>query len=108
MAAARISALAHQLTLSEGKCLRYIVSTLNQPVDPNRVTNKIAWSDLPHSYLQAKLVFSGLELLKLISKQTQRGYTFTTLGKQVVEYANSNGMWRQPPQTKLTQPTRRK
>lgn len=95
--------IAKKLSLREGKVLRNIVSTQEQPVSPDRVVNSIEWSDLPHSILEAKATFSSLRKLKLIKRQGEPGnYTFTQLGQKVIAYADSRKMWRKPPPPEVT------
>ena len=91
-----LKALAHSLSTTDGVCLRYVVSTRDQPVEATKLTNQIEWSPLPKTYLEAREVLEALVKLKLVSKQGKRSYTFTKLGESVIQYANENKLWRSP------------
>lgn len=94
MAKRKELAIVGDISECEGRCLRYVVSTSDQPVEPTRLINQIEWSWLPKSYLEAKKAFENLLKLKLVRKQSKRGYTFTDLGVAVVSHADKAGMWR--------------
>ena len=100
----RIAGLAEGLEHGDGACLRYIVSTRDQPVEPTRLTNSIEWSPLPHSYTEARRVLSKLEDMGLIEKKTQKGFSPIELGNQVIVYANKHDLYR----SLATNPTSRR
>jgi hypothetical protein len=95
-------AVIDKLTPRQGKVLRYIVSTTDQPVMPDRIINQIAWSDLPHTDLQARKVFDVLRRLKLVERVDKSTYTSTAAGQEVIKYADKEGLWRKPPPAKKT------
>jgi hypothetical protein len=94
------------LTLQQGKVLRYITSRGIDPTAPKQLINKISWSDLPHTLLEAKKCFNDLVELKLI-KQSGKKYIATTSGNNVIAYANKVGLWQKPPPPHITNAARR-
>ena len=91
---ASVQTIASKLSNRQGACLRYVTSTPDQPVDPNRLIAKIEWSVLPHSYLEAKTTLEALRAAKLVNKKSSRGFTPTELGDKVIVYANKKGLYR--------------
>ena len=102
--ATKIDKLIEKLDLREGKVLRYIVSTEDQPVGFSRVVNHIEWSDLPHSALEAKASFDTLLKMGLIKRsyRTQGAYTFTDLGQKVIARATEKKLWQNAPAPSVT------
>lgn len=89
-----VQQIVKKLSPTEGICLRYVVSTEEQPVTVDRLVNHIPWSFLPQTYLEAKATMGSLERAKLVKKTSQLQFTFTDLGKKVVKYADENGLFR--------------
>lgn len=96
------SRVAGELSDRQGKVLRYVVTTTDQPVHPDRTINHIKWSDLPHSHLEALMTFESLLTKGLVRKQDKSRYTFTEIGVKVVQHANDEGMWNVPPSPSVT------
>lgn len=94
MAQRKEMAILKEVGEVEGRCLRYTVSTTDQPVEPTRLINQIEWSWLPKTYLEAKAAFENLLKLKLVRKQGKRGYTYTDLGVAVAGLADKKELWR--------------
>jgi Fe2+ or Zn2+ uptake regulation protein len=91
-----------KLTPRQAKVLRYIVSSSNQPVTPDRVVIQIQWSDLPHTDLQARKALDVLRRLKLVERVDKSTYTATRAGQEVIKYANKEGLWRKSPPLRKT------
>ena len=91
-----------QLTARQGKMLRYIVSTRDQPVSPSRCVVQIKWSDLPHSDMQARKELSVLRRLGLVERIDKDAFVPTDQGRVVIAYADKEGLWRQAPPPKKT------
>ena len=99
-----------RLSPRAGKVLRYVVSrttTGNPPVEPDDCTNRIKWSDLPHTHLQAVSTLSGLSKKGLVEKVKQ-GYSATAAGIELIALADKRGLWRVPPPPNVTNQRRRK
>jgi hypothetical protein len=95
------------LTPQRGKILRYISSRgPAAPVGIKDVINKIAWSDLPHSFLESKTCFDILIERKLIEEYNKK-YVATSLGNKVIHHANKNRLWQQPPPVHIINSFRR-
>lgn len=96
------AALVKEMTPRQGKVLRYVVSTTDQPVAPNRCVVKTKWSDLPHSDMQARKALSELRRMKLVNRIDKDAYEPTDAGREVIAYANKEHVWQQPPPPKKT------
>lgn len=93
-----------RLSPRAGKVLRFVVARTksgNAPVEPDSCTNRIKWSDLPHTHLQAVSTLSGLSKRGLVEKVKQ-GYSATAAGIELIALADKRGMWRDPPPPKVT------
>lgn len=93
------------LTATEGKVLRYVVDRA-EPVKPSETTNRIAWSDLPHSYLQARAVLERLKAWKYVER-VAKGYIATEKGRKRIARANKGKEWLKPPPPAVTNKTGR-
>jgi hypothetical protein len=95
-------AVIEKMTPRQGKILRYVVSTRDQPVSPLRCVVKIKWSDLPHSDMQARKEFSILRRYGLVKRIDKDAFEPTDQGRAVMAYADKEGLWRQAPPPKKT------
>ena len=95
-------AVIERLTPRQGKMLRYIVSTHDQPVSPSRFVVKIKWSDLPHSDMQARKELSVLRRYGLVKRIDKDAFEPTEQGREILAIADKEGRWRQPPPPKKT------
>lgn len=98
--------ICKNLTPQQGKVLRYICSRSIDPTAPGQAVNKISWSDLPHSLLEAKKCFDDLVELDLIEKSGKK-YIATQLGNKIVAYADKTRLWRKPPPPHIINAVRR-
>lgn len=99
-----------RLSPRAGKVLRYVAARTksgNPPVKPDDCTNRIKWSDLPHTHLQAVSTLSGLAKRGLVEKVKQ-GYSATAAGIELIALADKKGLWRSPPPPSVTNRRRRK
>lgn len=95
------------LTARQGKVLRFVYSRRDVgEVMPAECVVKIAWSDLPHTELQAKTTLSALMRRSLV-KKIGRGYEVTVAGRNLIISANMKGMWRATPPPEVTNQRRR-
>lgn len=93
----KISEIAKQLTITEGVVLRYLHTTTDLPLNPERVINKIEWSPIPKTYMEAKKTLERLTELYLARyPEDDNGYMPTDRGNAVMLYADQQGMWRAP------------
>jgi len=93
-----------RLSPRAGKVLRFVVARTksgNAPVEADSCTNRIKWSDLPHTHLQAVSTLSGLAKRGLVEKVKQ-GYSATAAGIELIALADKKGMWRDPPPPNVT------
>ena len=95
-------AVIERLTPRQGKVLRYVVSTHDQPVSPSRCVITTKWSDLPHSDMQARKTLSELRRHGLVKRLDKDAYEPTDQGREVIAYANKEKLWQQPPPPKKT------
>ena len=58
--------------------------------------NKIEWSELPHSIMEATQTYHSL-VTKGLAIREGTDFGHTKLGASVIAYANKKGMWRKPP-----------
>ena len=101
--ATKIDKLIAKMTPRQGKVLRFVVSTTEQPVGLSRVVNHIDWSDLPHSVLEAKATFEALVKFKLVRRVGgKEGFTSTQLGQDLIEQARVQRLWMQAPPPSVT------
>jgi hypothetical protein len=91
-----------EMTPRQGKVLRYVVSTKDQPVAPSRCVVKTKWSDLPHSDMQARKTLSELRRLGLVKRIDKDAFEPTGAGRDLIAYANKKGLWQQPPPPEKT------
>jgi len=92
-----------QLSAREVKVLRFVVSrSKTEPVAPGMCVVQIAWSDLPHSDMQARKALGRLVKLGLTERRDKNAYVSTEAGRVVVQYADAEGLWRTPPPPKVT------
>lgn len=97
-----VPAVIERLSPRQGKVLRYIVSTKEQPVHPGRCVVKTKWSDLPHSDMQARKTLSVLRRYGLVKRIDKDAFEPTDAGREALAYADKEGLWRQPPPPKKT------
>lgn len=95
-------AVIERLSPRQGKVLRYVVSTLDQPVTPERCVVQIEWSDLPKTEVQARKTLFMLKKYKLVEQVDKHQYTATEAGKEVIAYADKQDLWRQAPPPEKT------
>src|SRR3954453_15553594 len=90
-------AVLDRLSPRQAKVLRYVVSTRTQPVTPSRCVVTIEWSDLPKTEVQARKTLFVLCKFRLLERVGKHEYAATELGREVIQYADKEGLWRQPP-----------
>ena len=95
-------AVIEAMTPRQGKVLRYVVSTKDQPVAPSKCVVKIKWSDLPHSDMQARKALSELRRMGFVKRIDKDAFEPTDVGREVIAIADKEGLWRQPPPPKKT------
>jgi len=98
----KLSEIVGKLTPRQGKVLRYVVSTTDQPVAPSRCVVQTKWSDLPHSDMQARKALSELRRLGLVNRIDKDAFEPTDAGREVIAHANKENLWQQPPPPKKT------
>jgi hypothetical protein len=91
-----------RLSARQAKVLRYVVSTRDQPVTPERCVVMIEWSDLPKTVVQARKTLFMLRKYRLVDQVGKHEYTATPAGKEVVAYADKEKLWRQAPPPEKT------
>jgi hypothetical protein len=95
-------AVIDELTPRQGKVLRQVVTTSVQPVPVSRCIHTMPWSDLPKNDMQARKVLNVLSKLGLVERADKGFYTATLVGKEVIKYANKEGLWRKAPPPSVT------
>jgi hypothetical protein len=84
------------LSPREGKVLRFVVDRSSgqykAAVTLEQTVNKIQWSDLPHTLLQAKATLGRLEALGLVQRDGA-GYQATDSGSSLIAAANAAKWW---------------
>lgn len=106
--ASKESKIVKEMSPREGKILRYLLSTSQSPVAPERVVvTGPPWTDLPFTMMEANISFGKLVKLKLANR-TDGEYEATKLAEEVMSYANKLGMWKTPPSPAVTNNQRRK
>jgi len=75
-----MTAVIDRLSPRQGKVLRYMCSTHQQPVTPDRTIRTIEWSDLPKTVLQARKALEVLRRYKLVEKVGKNAYSPTEAG----------------------------
>ena len=93
---------AEEMTPRQGKVLRYLVSTKDQPVAPSRCVVKIKWSDLPHSDMQSRKTLSELRRMGYVNRIDKDAFEPTDAGRKLIAMADKEGLWRQAPPPKKT------
>jgi hypothetical protein len=63
--------------------------------------NKIAWSDLPHTLMQAQVTLRRLAKLGL-TERSGDGYRATEAGVALMKQADQEKLWRTPPPPAVT------
>jgi hypothetical protein len=91
------AAVLKRLSPRQGKVLRYIVSTRDLPVAPDRLIVSIEWSDLPHTDMQARRAIGALHRLGLVKRIDKNAYEPTDAGREAIKLADKEDMWRKPP-----------
>jgi hypothetical protein len=86
-----------RLSPRQAKVLRYVVSTRDQPVTPERCVVQIEWSDLPQNVVQARKTLFMLRKYRLVEQVGKHEYTATDAGREVIAYADKEKLWRQAP-----------
>ena len=94
--------MIERLSPRQGKVLRYVVSTRDQPVSPIKCVNTMEWSDLPKTDMQARKALDVLRRFGLVKRVGNSEYEPTEAGREVVAYANKEKLWRQPPPPNVT------
>jgi hypothetical protein len=90
-------AVIERLSARQAKVLRYVVSTRDQPVTPERCVVQIEWSDLPQTVVQARKTLFILKKYRLVEQVDKHQYTATPAGKEAIAYADKQNLWRQAP-----------
>lgn len=88
----RKPAVIEKVGETQGRCLRYVVHSQDQPVMASRLVSHVEWSWLPQSLLEAKAALEKLTKLGLVRK-LGKGYTHTDAGIKVCKYADDINMW---------------
>lgn len=91
-----------RLSPRQGKVLRYLCSTRQQPVTPDRTIRTIEWSDLPKTDLQARKTLDVLRRFGLAKRVAKNSYEPTDAGREVVALADKEGRWKEAPPPEKT------
>jgi hypothetical protein len=97
-----MTAVIDRLSPRQGKVLRYLCSTHQQPVTPDRTIRTIEWSDLPKTVLQARKALEVLRRYKLVEKVGKNAYSPTEAGREMVRVADEEKRWQEAPPPKVT------
>jgi DNA-binding winged helix-turn-helix (wHTH) protein len=92
-----MSAVIDRLSPRQGKVLRYLCSTRQQPVTPDRTIRTIEWSDLPKTVLQARKALEVLRRFGLVEKVGKNGYSPTDAGREMIVVADKEKRWQEAP-----------
>ena len=95
-------AVIERLSPRQGKVLRYITGTRDQPVTPERCVVTIEWTDLPQTVVQARKTLFMLKKYKLVEQVNKHEYTATPAGREVIAHADKEKLWRQAPPREKT------
>lgn len=91
-----------ELQPGEGKVLRYVTERGDKkPVEPGECCNAIPWSDLPHTFIEARAMFERLRGWGFV-KRVDKGYVATKKGHKRVQRANKQREWMKPPPRAVT------
>jgi len=99
-----------KLSLREQKILHYHVSKHENdtlPVLADKCMNTIDWSDLPHTFLQAKKTLDVLEDLGLITRNGEESVP-TKDGIRVMAHYKSQPKWPKAPKYERAKKTKKK
>ena len=99
---ADVSKMMESMSPRQGKVLRYVVVTPDQPVTPDRCVVKTEWSDLPHTVTQARKALSDLVMKGLVERVDKGQYTATDSGKEVIKIADKDHWWQAAPDPSVT------
>lgn len=91
-----------RLSPRQGKVLRYLCSTKQQPVTPDRTIRTIEWSDLPKTDLQARKALDVLRRFGLVKRVDKNTYEPTEVGREVVAIADKEKRWQEAPPPAVT------
>jgi hypothetical protein len=97
-----MAAVIDRLSPRQGKVLRYMCSTRQQPVTPDRTIRTIEWSDLPKTVLQARKALEVLRRFKLVEKVGKNAYAPTDAGRAMIVVADKEGRWKDAPPPQVT------
>lgn len=92
-----------ELSPRQGKVLRYLCSKYRngEQVKPDRLVNRIAWSDLPHTFMSAQATLERLAEFGLVVRSDD-GYIATKAGIALMKEADKAKLWRSPPPPSVT------
>ena len=93
-----------ELSPRQGKVLRYLCCKYEgtEPiVTAEKTINHIAWSDLPHTPMQARTTLTRLTRLGL-AERSGDGYRATKAGLELMKQADAAKLWRTPPPPAVT------
>ena len=97
-----MAAVIDRLSPRQGKVLRYLCSTKQQPVTPDRTIRTIEWSDLPKTVIQARSALEVLRKYRLVEKVGKNAYSPTDAGREMVKVADEEKRWQEAPAPAVT------
>jgi hypothetical protein len=97
-----MAAVIDRLSPRQGKVLRYMCSTRQQPVTPDRTIRTIEWSDLPKTVLQGRKALEVLRRFGLVEKVGKNEYTPTDAGRAMIAVADEEKRWQEAPPPAVT------
>jgi hypothetical protein len=97
-----MTAVIDRLSPRQGKVLRYLCSTKQQPVTPDRTIRTIEWSDLPKTVLQGRKALEVLRRYKLVEKIGKNAYSPTEAGREMIKVADAENRWQEAPPPAVT------
>lgn len=92
-----------ELSPRQGKVLRYLTDKTKQGavVTPQMTVVKIAWSDLPHTVIQARTVLRRL-VKSGLAENNGDDFRATEAGLALIKEADAAKLWRKPPPPEVT------
>jgi hypothetical protein len=97
-----MTAVIERLSPRQGKVLRYLCSTRQQPVTPDRCIRLIEWSDLPKTVLQARKALDILRRYGLVEKVDKNAFSPTDAGREMIKVADKEKRWQEAPPPEVT------
>jgi RIO-like serine/threonine protein kinase len=93
-----------KLSPRQGKVLRYVCckSRNDVIVTPEMCIVHIAWSDMPHTAMQARSALVSLRKVGLVERVDKDQYRATEDGFAVMKEADKRKLWRKAPPPSVT------